>query len=227
MLILWGIGAVAAQHGPHPYLRGSSALEDAAEMSTESSEPLPSCEEVYPFQLVQLPERPGLYRLAQPNHAWGTAALVAAIEQASARVAIEFPEADPLYVGDLSSQKGGPLPPHITHGDGRSADIGLYADGGEQPRASFGVLEPHELDFELTWTLIDTFLSTGQVEHILLDQTLIDALHDWLTETGRLEAQEAARIFPPEGTERLWAMTGILRSAANHRDHMHVRFRCE
>jgi hypothetical protein len=196
-------------------------------MGIESSEPLPSCEEVYPFQLVQLPERPGLYRLAQPQHAWGTSALVAAIEQASARVAIEYPEADPLYVGDLSSQKGGPLPPHITHSDGRSADIGLYADGGGQPRVAFHELTPLELDFELTWTIIDTFLSTGQVEHILLDQTLIDALRDWLTDTGRLEAQETARIFPPEGTQRLWAMTGILRPAANHRDHMHVRFRCE
>lgn len=196
-------------------------------MGTASPEPVPSCEEVYPYQLVQLPERPGLYNISRPETAWGTPALVYAIEQASARIALEFPEADPLYVGDLSLQSGGPLPPHRYHFDGRSADIGLYANGGSQPRGMFHEFGPLDFDFEMTWALIDSFLSTGHIEHILLDQTLIDALRGWLIDTHRLDFAEAARIFPPSETERLWAMNGVLRTAPNHRDHMHVRIRCE
>lgn len=194
---------------------------------TASPHPLPSCEEVYPYDLVQLPERPGLYDLSRGETAWGTVALVSAIESAAWRMAMEFPEADPLYVGDLSIERGGPLPPHRFHFDGRSADIGLYTVGGRQPWGMFFEVEPYLLDFEKTWTLIDTFLATGQVEHILLDQVLIDALKAWLLDTDRVEPKEAARIFPPDDTERLWAMHGILRPAPNHKDHMHVRFRCK
>ncbi|MEQ1502130.1 MAG: hypothetical protein ABMB14_07855 [Myxococcota bacterium] len=188
---------------------------------------LPSCAEQYPFRLVELPAAPGLYERSRTDRAFGTPALVQAIEDASFRLALEFPDADPVYVGDLSSELGGPLPPHIFHSDGRSADIGLYGTDGDQPLGAFVELAPDQLDLLKTWTLIDAFLGTGAVEHILLDQSLIDALHDWLIAEGRLSDAEAAQIFPPSSTPRLWEMSGILRAASGHRDHFHVRFRCE
>lgn len=190
--------------------------------------PLPSCAEVYPYDLVQLPKAPGLYDQTWPEHAWGTAALVQAVQDAALKVALAFPDADPVYVGDLSLEDGGPLPPHRYHSDGRSVDVGLFAYDGEQPQyGSFDRLGPFDLDVEKTWALMDGFLATGQVEHILLDARLIDAIRTWLVDRDRLTPDEAARIFPPSDTPRLWAMSGIVRAAQDHDDHFHVRFRCE
>lgn len=190
--------------------------------------PLPPCAEVFPYALVQLPDRPGLYERSWADHAWGVSALVEAIQDATLKVALAFPDADPVYVGDLSLERGGPLPPHRYHSDGRSVDVGLFANDGEQPQyGAFGALDPWDLDVEKTWTLMDGFLVTGQVEHILLDAKLIAAIRAWLLSHDRLTVEQAAQIFPPSDTPRLWAMTGIVRAAQNHADHFHVRFRCQ
>lgn len=188
---------------------------------------LPSCDDDYPYRLVQLPNDPGLYVRYDPARSWGTAALVDAIEAATARVALAFPDADPVLVGDMSRSRGGPLPPHRTHDDGRSVDIGMYTVGGEQPLTGFVALDPDELDFAKTWTLIDGFLATGRVQHILLDAELIEALKSWLRDEQLLTEDEIARIFPSGPASRSFPSHGIVRPAPNHRDHLHVRFRCE
>ncbi|MEQ1569178.1 MAG: penicillin-insensitive murein endopeptidase [Myxococcota bacterium] len=186
---------------------------------------LPDCEDLYPYRLVQLPARPGLYQRNDPARSWGTAALIDAIQGATARVALAFPDADPVFVGDLSTRRGGPLPPHRTHDDGRSVDVGLYFADGEQPLTGFVPADPDTLDAARTWTLIDGFLSTGRVRHILLDQDL--TLRDYLLDDDLLTVDEVERIFPSGPASRRFAAHGIVRPAPNHRDHLHVRFRCE
>lgn len=118
------------------------------------------------------------------------------------------------------------MPPHRYHSDGRSVDIGLFVDG-RQPMGGFVPVSPRALDLERQWTLIEGFLVTGMVEHVLIDQAHVDALVDWLRETGRLSEDEIARTFPSADAPNLWARQGIVRAANRHRDHMHVRFRCE
>lgn len=216
---MWGWLLAAAWAGPMGPWEGGTADTgiDAA----------PACDEQYPFALVQLPERPALYQRWNAERSYGTAAMVDVLIEASGKVAAAWPDADPIFVGDLSTRRGGPLPPHRYHGDGRSADIGLFASGGTQPKAGFVPLWGAQLDLERTWTLIEALLATGRVEHILLDQSHIRRLTQWLSAEGRLTDAEIAAIFPPLDTPRLWAMEGIVRHAPRHVDHLHVRLRCD
>lgn len=185
-------------------------------------EELPEC---HPgrYELAQLPEAPFLWYRLRPDRAWGTPALLTAIEQAATRVATLYPTAPPLLVGDLSSRSGGPLPPHRWHFDGRSADIGLFGDIDPVYAwgAGFPLMPTRRLDLPMTWALVESLLETGAVEHILLGQRHIDALRTWVVETGRRTADEAAEIFPEQGF-----LGGVVRSAPHHDDHLHVRVGC-
>jgi murein endopeptidase len=214
---MWALALASAYAGMHGPFEPEAALE--------ADVPVTACSDQYPYALVQLPDRPSLYRRSDPTRSWATPELVELIVEASAQVALDYPDSDPLTVGDLSMEHGGPFPPHRYHSDGRSADLGLFIDG-RQPRNGFVDTLPSQLDVERQWVLIEAFLSTGRVEHILLDQALIDRLVGWLRATERLSEAELARIFPAADADRLWARTGIVRSAARHRDHMHVRLRC-
>lgn len=193
---------------------------------------LPPCRETWPYDLEQLPYAPDLWFRLNPDHSWGTPALVATLEAAANRMALLYPDVDPLLIGDLSTSRGGPLPPHKYHFDGRSADVGLYGWVGEKEDIyrqgnGFPPVPPSKLDLERTWTLIESLLDTGNVEHILLDQAHIDNLKRWVVETGRRTPEEAERIFPSPNTPRMWSMDSIVRSAVNHKEHLHVRLRCE
>lgn len=186
-----------------------------------------ACDEGWPFDLVQLPPSE-LYAQFRDDRNWGSPTMVAVIQDAAERVALQYPDSKPLLVGDISQRNGGDLPPHITHDDGRSADIGLFGWTGtvESLNGGFPKLSPKQLDPERTWAVIEALLATGRVEHILLDQRHIDRLEAWLLETGRKTPEETAALFPPLTTPRLWARTGYVRHAANHAEHLHVRVTC-
>ena len=215
---MWALVLATAYAGMHGPFESEAPLEE--EVATTA------CADQYPYALAQLPDRPSLYRRWDPRRSWATPEFVELIIEATAQVALDYPDSDPVMVGDISLEKGGPLAPHRYHYDGRSADLGLFV-AGRQPQHGFMPISPAELDVERQWVLIEAFLATGRVEHILLDQSHVDRLVGWLRETGRLSEAEIARVFPPADTDRLWARTGIVRTAARHRDHMHVRLRCQ
>jgi hypothetical protein len=194
----------------------------------EALHPLSACDDSYPFALVALTPSDLMVEF-RPDHAYGSPTMVYVVEQAAEHMALMYPDAPPLLVGDLGKPNGGNLPPHITHGDGRSADLGLFGWTGtvEDLRGGFPKLSPQQLDVERTWALVDSLLQTGQVEHILLDQRHIDRLAAWLLESGRKTPEELARLFPPLDTPRLWSWTGYVRHAESHADHLHVRVMCE
>jgi hypothetical protein len=193
----------------------------------EALHPLSACDDVYPFDLVQLPAS-DFWVEFRPEHAWGTPTMVQVLEEAAQRLTLQHPGSPPLLVGDIAQQHGGNLPPHKTHGDGRSADIGLFGWSGtvDGLHGGFPKLRPDELDVERTWAVIEALLATGQVEHILLDQGHIDRIVTWLRETGRKSPAELARTFPPLDSPRLWSMTSIVRHAEDHAEHLHVRVLC-
>jgi hypothetical protein len=108
------------------------------------------------------------------------------------------------------------------------ADIGLFVADHRQPHErGFVDVRPSMLDTEATWVLIKTMLDSGRVESILLDQSLIRQLQTYLRQNEILGEDEIERIFPPPGTPRAWEMDGIVRHAAGHRNHFHVRARCD
>lgn len=212
------LSAVAAPPGPLDEDRGTAAPPVVQRSA---------CDAGWPYALEQLPPS-DLRAQFRDDRNWGTPTMIGVIEEASARLALQYPGSPPLLVGDIAKHNGGDLPPHITHGDGMSADIGLYGWTGTVAslRGGFPKMPTKQLDVERTWAVIDAVLSTGQVEHILLDQHHIDRIRSWLLETGRKTPAEVAELFPPLDTPRLWARTGYVRHAANHADHLHVRVRC-
>lgn len=185
------------------------------------------CDDAYPYALDQIPTETDLLEVFQPYRSFGTPKMIDTIVEASGVVLSQFPEADPLFVGDLSTHKGGALPPHRWHHDGRSADIGLYAHDGVQPIHGFEPVWSKHLDVEKTWALVDALLDTGNIEHILLDQAHIGQLKRYVTEQELMTPEEMARTFPPVNTPRIWALHGIVRHAPRHGDHMHVRVLCD
>jgi murein endopeptidase len=218
--VIWFF-ALAAIAGPLGPLADDVRVENADELDVER------CDLTYPYALEQLPEHADLMRIYAPERAYGTPAMVRLLVDAAAKVAVAHPEADPLFVGDISTARGGHLPPHRTHDDGRSADLGLYYGDVRQSASGFKVVWNQNLDLATTWTLIEALVSSGKVEHILIDPVHADALAAYVRENELLDEAGVEAIFPGPNAPRLWERRGIVRGAANHREHMHVRLACD
>lgn len=177
--------------------------------------------------MVTLEQRPDLYTLVNPANAWGSPFLTDLLVATAEEMAILLPEADPILIGDISRRGGGPLSGHLTHNLGIDVDVGLYTTSGRQQIASFPELGKRNLDFEASWLLIKKLLDSDRVEFILLDQGIIDLMRAWAVENDRITVAEADQIFPEPNTPRLWERNSYVRNAANHRDHIHVRVRCD
>jgi murein endopeptidase len=181
---------------------------------------------------VQLPPADDLYIRATTDRMWGTSYMIDLLGYEAETMAIRMPEADRILMGDISTRYGGALPPHKSHQQGIDADVGIYvldADGvPHQGVMETGFLHatPATLDYPDDWLMIKTFLDTGRVQMILLDQHLIDGMRTYLLENAILTRPEVDRIFPPPGTPHMWEMDGIVRHADRHDDHMHVRVKC-
>ena len=226
MLVLFiALLSTAAARVPGPDLDG--AVADAVLPPPDASAPAARCSDQFLRNGLQLPERAGLYNIAQPNSAWGTSLMIETIIKAGEEMAWQLPDADPFIVGDISAQRGGYFDGHRSHRGGVDADLGIYAKGGKQSPRGFQDLSPSELDAHATWLFIRTLLDTGNVERIYLDQSLINALRKHVREVEGLSAEEVDRIFPPPGTARTWAMAGIVQHVPGHRNHIHVRVFCD
>jgi murein endopeptidase len=176
---------------------------------------------------VQLPRNADLYTRMTPNAAWGTPTMIETLVSASQELSWLLPDAEPVVVGDISVRGGGYLAGHKSHRGGIDADVGLYWEGGKQHPGGFVSLPASKLDKEATWILLRSLLATGNVDRILLDQGIINVLKRHVVETGELDPAEAESIFPSPSAPRKWEMTGVVQHVANHRNHMHVRVRCE
>jgi hypothetical protein len=175
---------------------------------------------------VQLPDAPAFYSRITPTGAWGSTTLVGLLQDAGRHMRWAMPKVSPFAVGDLSRQGGGPIAGHISHRGGVDADVGIYKTGGVQAARQFLNFAPAELDLAATWELMRFMLASGKVDFILLDRAHIARLKTWTLAQGLLGAEEAARIFPAEGSRDVWMRTGIVRHAAHHADHLHVRVLC-
>lgn len=174
---------------------------------------------------VELPEIPELYHRMRPSRAWGTPELVDLLVDTAAEVQFLRPDVDRFVVGDLSKRRGGTLSGHRSHKGGIDADVGLYFYDGQQH--DYGFLEPVNaaFDTETNWLVIRTMLESGLVDRILIDQRFVDKLRRHAVQTGDLTTDEASAVFPRDKQD--WWKPGVVHHAAGHRDHLHVRVRCE
>lgn len=218
-----GSTAFAAEFGPA--LEGEILATDAAPVEDTASANV-GCSDQYLHDGVNLPDLPLFYVRAQPDHSWGSQEMVDLIVDAGRYMSWLMPQASRFVIGDISRERGGYLAGHVSHRGGVDADIGIYKKGGWQSERGFTQLAPSELDLEANWAMINMMLSTDKVDFILLDRSLINRLKGYVLSAGLLTEEEAARIFPIEGSRATWENTGILRHAPHHQDHIHVRVLC-
>lgn len=171
----------------------------------------------------QLPRADGLYERWDPERAWASAHVISTLQSVAERMALELPLADPLMIGDISRRGGGQMQGHMTHNRGIDVDIGLFMDDGHQPLGGFVEVTPQRLDLYATWMLIRSLLDTEQVQHILVDQSIIDVMREYVRSDVGLDRQVVDSLFPPASRRLTWAVRNVIRHAPNHKDHLHVR----
>lgn len=164
------------------------------------------------------------------GHFWGTEELVRLIERAAARVARRF-RGGPLSVGELSARRGGPLPGHRSHQNGRDADLAFYMlDAQGRPFEAFDFagfdrhgrgLPPHtslRFDDARNWELVAALVSDAdaRVQYLFVADTL----------RRRLLATARRRRAPAWVIARAEAVMVQPSHGHPHRNHFHVRIYC-
>lgn len=195
------------------------------EVPDEGPPSLPACTEGFLPRGVELPALDDLYHRNDARRSWGTQELIDTIIVGTQEVAWKFPEADPVFVGDMSRRQGGRLGPHREHQSGLDADIGLFTLGRKQPAQFFEVVRPADLDAEATLTFFLALIDTGRVGYILLDPQLIAKLRKYALTRTDLTRAEVDAIFAPNGQD--WRVKSVVRPAASHRNHFHLHVACE
>lgn len=160
---------------------------------------------------------------------WALPDLVSLLGRAARRVHGLFP-GSVLLVGDLSRREGGALFGHVSHENGRDADVGFYyADPGGHvvrterllPVRPSGMVpaEGHlHFDEPRNWALVESFLTDPRVhvERIFVAEPLRGRLLEFARHHGASEAliARAASALRQPGT------------GSSHDDHFHVRIAC-
>lgn len=168
------------------------------------------------------------YLVRRPHRAFGTETTIAHVQNALAAVRRSFPELHDIAIGDLSAEHGGPISDHRSHQSGRDIDIGLlFTTKPAGYPASFVVGTEETLHAAANWALLsalaDTSALDGGASMIFLDYEVQGVLYRWAQAEG-IDAEVLEKVFQyPRGKR---ASVGLVRHAANHADHFHVRFAC-
>lgn len=167
------------------------------------------------FNAVAMPEGP-LWKIVNPRQTWGTQETVDALARCIERVAQEFPETPPLYIGDISERNGGRIDRHLSHQSGRDVDVGFYYLG-DQPwytRAHAG-----NLDLPRTWAFIKAMVIEADIERIFIDHAIQDLLREHALAAGE-DPVWVDRIFGGETTDE----RPLILHEPGHDTHIHIRF---
>lgn len=222
-LLLASFFALGAEFGPS--LEGEVLPTEADGVIADggSDTGAAGCSDQYLSNGVQLPDLPLFFTRQVPDDAWGTPEMIDTIISATRHMRWLMPEASPVTIGDISHERGGFQSGHVSHRGGVDADMGIYSTGARQNLRGFDSLGSN-FDVVANWALVSALLDTGNVEFILLDRAHIARLRQYTTRAGLLTEAEAEEIFPTDS--RTWERTGIVRHAAGHDNHLHVRVLC-
>lgn len=169
---------------------------------------------------VQLPSSDGIIVL-EPQFAYGTPALVHALQATADGMREIYPDTVPMVVGHLSRPEGGPLRPHKSHQSGRDVDVALYAKDNKLIRG-FRDMRRGDLDVAKSWQFIETLLDNADVQFILLDWEVQKIMYEQL---ALFESERKLRKlfqYPRPAGDR----AGIIRHAPGHPNHFHIRINC-
>ena len=164
---------------------------------------------------IQLPPH-SLYRLRSADRAWATQRTVHRILDAFGSMRTT----KVVYLHDLSLRQGGPIPGHRSHQNGRDADIAYYQ---HHHVSRFKTVSAEEMDADSTWKLLHWWLARDAVSYVFIDWGLQKPLFESASRSGASKRQLARWFQFPRPPER---RLGVIRHAAGHKDHFHVRFGC-
>ncbi len=176
---------------------------------------------------TQLPKS-DRYILRHPGRTWGTRSTVRHLREAIRDTLLDAKVKHTLAIGDLSAEGGGWITDHHSHQAGRDVDVGLFYR--KVPAAypeEFVSATESNLDKSATWALIRNLVKSedddGGVMVIFLDFEVQGMLYRWAKDHGVSEKRLDHVFQYPHGRG---ASAGIVRHEPNHRNHLHVRYRC-
>lgn len=164
----------------------------------------------------------GLYRTKHSNVSWGLPETIDLITTAMIQYHTFSPDAPLVNVGDLSLERGGKFPPHLSHRVGRDVDVGYVHRGDKKDQSRFTYATSNNFDVEKSWSLIKAFLETDSVEYIFMDYYLQKKMYRHALKSGE-DRKHLKEIFQyPRGK---YERHGVIRYSKGHRNHFHVRFK--
>jgi murein endopeptidase len=209
---------LAAQWGPFPTEKATKNLHPQDHQ--------PPCSNSKLLSGVLLPDNPSLYKKHDPENAWGTPRMISALTYAAAEVKRQVPDVSPLVIGDISREGGGLLQGHKSHRGGSDADIGLYYKNGNKHKNGFLYVTSSAFDLKTNWILIRAFLESNDVERILVDQAMVNALRRYVVKIGAMTQKDASYTFPAKMEQKIWLRTKVVHHSPGHKHHYHVRVFC-
>ena len=169
---------------------------------------------------TRLPENTKLYTIRKPEESYGSSHALHNLQLAIANFRQDTGFDREIVIGAISKQGGGRLKPHSSHQSGRDVDIRLPVKKGITGTAA---ADSSEVDWDATWSLISALVATGEVQYIFLTHSLQKNLYNAGKRAGASKDMLERMIQYPNksGTNN-----GIVRHAAGHTSHIHVRFNC-
>jgi murein endopeptidase len=167
---------------------------------------------------VLIPENPALYTLRSIDHSYGSTHAIQVLQRGLAAFRLKARFDGEILLWDMSQRRGGRFGPHQSHRSGRDVDIGLPVKRGYSPDSPKAL---EVVDWQATWSLVKSFIDTGEVRYIFLSRAGQSELYKIARSEGLTSEQLDELIQYPRTTKY-----GIIRHSPGHNSHLHVRFSC-
>lgn len=166
-----------------------------------------------------MPDNPSLYTVRNPDRAHATSLTAMTLQRAFANFRGRTGFSRELVILDISQKGGGRLRPHKSHRAGRDVDLRLPL----APAVPDGTvpIKPTQVDWDMTWKLIEALIETGEVRYIFLSRSRQRRLYPAALRAGASPSYLAKHLQFP-GRER----KQTVRHSKGHDKHMHIRFNC-
>ncbi len=201
-----------------PSLRGKGADEIARLVRTDlaslGSMSFGSATRGGLLNAVRMPED-DRWKMVDLVNNWGTAETIRYLVTAIHAVHEQFPDTHPLFIGDISAQRGGYLRPHISHQAGRDVDISYFYT---HTPSWYARVTPANLDKRRTWAFIRALITQTDVHYIFIDRRVQSWLRSYAESIGEDE-QWLESVF--HGSKN---QPPIILHEPGHATHLHIRF---
>lgn len=192
------------------FMNISTKLDDYTNLFAEMMKRPPPATETQLKASPYSPLQPQLYFvLRRPSRGYGKPELLQTLELSAEYMHRYYGTA--LVVGDLSSARGGRLPPHKSHRRGLDADVGIYWHQEGWYENKYGRLKGklEEQTLAINWDFIKVLQDAGDIDYVFWNRRYISAMKNYvLSNCGKAEWEQYGKVLHHE---------------PGHTDHFHVR----